>query len=85
MTLRPTQKELEGRPSTPPFLLTEEQNKDWHLEKGLLNPKGTALYMKQTTRLLKEAYFFRRGKRTVRNLRALMGLEGDSCTYQGRV
>ena len=38
----------------PPFLLTEEQNKDWNLEKGLLNPKGTALYMKQTTRLLKE-------------------------------
>ena len=50
----------------------------------MLNPKGTALYTKQTTRLLKEAYF-RRGKRTVRNLRVLMGLKGDSCTYKSRV
>ena len=64
-----TNPEATGRktkdPPPPFFFFSEEQNQDWNLEKGLLNPKGTALYMKQTTRLLKEAYFFRRGKRTL--------------------
>ena len=81
-----TKPEATGRKTKDPpplFFLQKNRTKTGTLRKDAKS-QGTALYMKKTTHLLKEAYF-RRGKRTVRNLRVLMGLKGDSCTYKSRV
>ena len=81
-----TKPEATGRKTKDPppfFFLQKNRTRTGTLRKDAKSQGNCAVHEK-TTRLLKEAYF-RRGKRTVRNLRVLMGLKGDSCTYKSRV